>query len=135
MFWKKSHSKDPDSNQLFVSPEELRNSFRVTPSLSEPVDLTLDNKKVSLFDISSGGLRCENKGFSVGSLYSFHMFLPGIDRKILGKIEVREIIKMTQCRCRFRDLAPEFEDLIHRYNLNRQKEVLEKTKKRRDSQI
>lgn len=130
MFWKKSRNKGEDSKKLFISPEEIRESFRVVPSSNSPIELTLDNKCVSVLDISSGGLCCENSNFEIGNLCSFHFFLPGITRKISGKIEILEITEKNLCHCQFRGLAPEYENHIHRYTLNRQKEELENKKRR-----
>ncbi len=131
MFWKKSHNKSDTSKKLFESPEEIRGSFRVTPSSDEPVNLIMDNKSAAVLNISSGGLSCVNIDFKVGSLYSFYFFLPGITRKISGKLEIRQIVEGNRCRCRFHNLDPEFENHIHRYTLNRQKEELEESKKLR----
>ncbi|GJL80102.1 MAG: hypothetical protein NPINA01_30910 [Nitrospinaceae bacterium] len=130
MFWKKSTDKDKGSSKLFKNPEEIRGSFRVHPSAEAPIEMILDNKPVSVLNISSGGLCCVNDGFEVGGIYLFHFILPGIDKKVTGKIEIREITEKNHCRCKFQNLLPEYQDLIHRYTLNRQKEDLEKNKKR-----
>lgn len=130
MFWKKTRNKGEDSTKLFKSPEEIRDSYRVVPSPDTPIELTLDGKSVSVLNISSGGLYCENNNFEARSLYSFHLLLPGITRKISGKIEILEITEKNLCHCQFRGLDQEFENHIHRFTLNRQKEELENKKKR-----
>jgi PilZ domain-containing protein len=125
LFWKKSQTKSDTPKKLFESPEEIREHYRVVPSTDEPIDLTLNNKKVPLVDISSGGFCCKNSNFSLGKFYSFHLYLPEETRKISGKIQVLDITKKDLCRGQFSNLDPEFEDLINRYALNRQKEELE----------
>jgi c-di-GMP-binding flagellar brake protein YcgR len=130
LFWKKSHNKGNAPKKFFESPEEIREHFRVVPSSDEPIDMTLDNKKVSIIDISSGGFRCKNGNFSVGNFYSFHLYLPENTLKIYGKVQVLEITELNLCRCQFSSLDPKFENHINRYALNRQKEELQNKRKR-----
>ena len=131
LFWKKSHNKSDTPKVLFKSPEEIRQYYRVVPSSGEPVDLTLDNKHVSVIDISSGGFCCKNSDFRPGRFYSFHLYLPDNTLKIFGKVQILEITESNLCRGQFSNLDPEFENHINRYTLNRQKEELENRKKNR----
>lgn len=132
MFWKKSQTKNVTPKKLFVSPEERREYYRVGPAADEPIKLNMDNKIVPIIDISSGGLCCANNNFKTGSLYSFHLYLPDITRKIFGKLKILKITEEILCHCQFNNLDPELENLIQRYTLNRQKEELEYINKRRN---
>jgi c-di-GMP-binding flagellar brake protein YcgR len=131
LFWKKTPTKSDPPKILFESSEEIRQNYRVVPASDDPVELTLDNKSVSVIDISSGGFRCKNNKFIPGKFYSFVLFLPEDTQKICGKAQVLEITETNLCRGQFSNLNPEHENLIHRYTLNRQKEELENRNKQR----
>ncbi len=129
MFWKKSNKKDGNSNKLFSIPKELRGAFRVTPSPSAPLKATLDEKPILILNLSSGGLCCKEIDLDVGNIYSLEVFLPPENKKISVSVEILPNDEANHCRCRFLDLSLEFEDLIHLYVLNRQKEEQENYKK------
>ena len=129
MFWKKSNKKEGNPNKLFSIPSQGRSSFRVTPSLTAPLNATLDEKPILILNISSGGFCCKTNDVEVGNIYSTEVFLPPENQKISGSVEILEINGDNNCRCRFLDLSLDFENFIHRYVLNRQKEVPENHKK------
>lgn len=122
MFWKKSNKKNDSSAKLFSSPNDGRNSFRVTPALSEPLKATLNDKNISIINISSGGFQCGKNDLAVGNIYSVKFILPPDDNLVTGSVEILENNDLQQCRCRFLELKQDFVNLIHLYVLNRQKE-------------
>jgi hypothetical protein len=56
LFWKKTDRKE-SSKKLFLTPDEVRSSFRVVPSLDAPLKATLNETPILIINISSGGFR------------------------------------------------------------------------------
>ena len=127
MFWKRSNNLA--GTALFKEPEDNRKSYRVAPAAHAPLKATLEEKEVFVVNISSGGIYLDNDDLKNGHLYSIQLSLPDESEKISASIKILEIDGNNHCRCRFIDLAPKYEDQIHRYALKRQKEDLVKKKK------
>lgn len=121
MFWKKSNNIDDSSDKLFSMPKEGRGSFRVNPPLNAPLKAILNNKPISIINISSGGFQCKNNDLEVGRGYSIEIVLPPENTKISCSAEILENSDESNCRCRFLGLSLDFENQIHRYVLNLQK--------------
>jgi len=130
LFWKKILKKKDDRKKLFKAPEDVRKSFRVTPAADGPIKIFLDDKSVSMVNISSGGACFKNNNFKPGTLYPAQFLLPDEVEDICVTIEIISFDDDGLCRSRFHDLSPEHEDQIHQYVLNRQKEILAEEKKR-----
>ena len=129
MFWKKSNKKEGNSNKLFSFPSEARKGFRVTPSLKAPLQANLNKIPIIILNISSVGLCCKKNDLEAGKIFIAEVVLPPENKKISVSAEILENSEENNCRCRFLDLSPDFEDLIHLYVLNRQKEEQENHKK------
>lgn len=124
MFWKKSNNNS-DSIQLFSIPDEVRSAFRVTPSSNAPLKATLAKKPIEILNISSGGFCCKKTDIEIRKNYLAEIVLPPENKKISGEVKILGNDEENHCRCQFLDLARDFEDLIHLYVLNRQKEERE----------
>ena len=129
MFWKKSKNKNSNSNKLFSIPREVRSAFRVTPALNAPLKATLNKTPIIILNISSVGLCCKTNGLEEGKIYKAQIILPPENKIISVSTEILENSEENNCRCRFLDLSLDFEDAIHLYVLNRQKEEQEILKK------
>ena len=125
MFWKKSNKGDESSKILFSTPDEGRNSFRVTPPLNAPLKATLNEIPISIINISSGGFRFKKIDLEAEKFYLAEIELPLEANKISALVEILGNNEEEYFRCRFLDLAPDVEDLLHRYVLNRQKDEQE----------
>jgi c-di-GMP-binding flagellar brake protein YcgR len=125
LFWKKSNKGDESSKILLSTPDEWRNSFRVTPSLNTPLKATLNKVPISILNISSGGFRFKKIPLEAEKFYLAEIELPLEKHKISALVELLGDNEEKYYRCRFLDLAQEVEDRLHRYVLNRQKEEQE----------
>ncbi len=130
MFWKRILKTAEEPKKGFSVPEDIRKSFRVSPSAEAPIRITLDQKTVSVIDISSGGACFKNNNLKSGVFYPSKFLLPDEVDEISVNIEILKIDENNLCRSRFHDLNPEQEEMIHQYVLNRQKEILAEQKKR-----
>ena len=130
MFWKKKN--EPQKKSLIEqTADEVRGSFRVSPSSDEPIEFTFDKKMVSVSDLSAGGLSFKNDGFKVGTQEDAKLKLPGEETPMDITLEVIKIIEAKNiCCCEFLELSGEDEDAIYGYAMKRQKEELRAKKKR-----
>ena len=130
MFWKKKN--EPQKKSLIEqTADEVRGSFRVSPSSDEPIEFTFDKKMVSVSDLSAGGLSFKNDGFKVGTQEDVKLKLPGEETPMDITLEVIKIIEAKNiCCCEFLELSGEDEDAIYGYAMKRQKEELRAKKKR-----
>jgi len=110
-------------------PNEARKAFRVTPSPNAPLKATLNETSIEILNISSVGLCCKKNDLEVGKIYPAEIVLPSESKTISVSAEILENNEDNNCRCRFLDLSLDFENLIHLYVLNRQKEVQENKNK------
>ena len=96
MFWKKKSDK-PKS--LINSAPEVRGTFRVSPDPKDPVEFMLFGKKVSILDISIGGVSFYNDHFAEGKREKVKFFLPGDPTEILTTPEIVRIIEEKNICC------------------------------------
>jgi hypothetical protein len=125
LFWKKSNKKSESSGKMFSSPDEVRGSFRVTPSQNAPLKATLNETPISIINISSGGFGFKKIDLKSEKFYLAEIALPLEKHKISALVKILEDTKEGYCRCQFLDLSQDYEDLIHRYVLNMQKKEQE----------
>jgi hypothetical protein len=126
LFWKNSDKLNDDFQKLFSVPSEARDAFRVNPSPDLPLKATLNAKTVVIINISSGGFCCTKTDLEVGKNYLAEVVLPPEDKTISASVTILQNDHDHHCRCQFQDLDPEYEDSIHLYVLNRQKEEQDK---------
>lgn len=113
---------------MFANPDEVRDSFRIVPSRDNPLRATLNKKPIEILNISSGGFCCKKTDLEVGKEYFAEVILPPKNNMVSGLVKVLQNDDAHHCRCQFQDLPQVFEDDIHLYVLNRQKEEQKKNK-------
>jgi hypothetical protein len=119
LFWKKKNKKNPLG---FSAPKfGPRESFRVRPSLDEPLFIRINDKSESIFDISSGGLSFGNTGLSLHKTYTVTFDLPDDGLAIIAEVLIVRIKNDEICYAQFIGLSQKTEDRIHEYVLQRQK--------------
>ena len=127
MFLRKKNS----SPLIEYIDEERRRSFRIEPSLKEPIDLYVANHKYRVKDIGAGGVaiyrRRKIREFETEGKYSFRMNLPIIRETISGIIRIVNISDKAY-HCEFFDLNEGLRERIHLFVLERQKEELREKK-------
>jgi len=125
LFSKKTTDNNASPKKLFSTPDEVRSSFRVEPPLDTPLKATLNETPISIINISSGGFCFKKFDLEADKFYLAEIIIPLENRKISALVELLENNEEKFCRCKFVDLPQDFEDLLHRYVLNRQKEEQE----------
>lgn len=128
MFWKKKNKDKRESGHISNDPSDLRDSFRVKPSLADPVFLEIDGKFLQISNISSGGISFINDGFKVNDAYWVKFVLPYDDVEIKAELKVIRI-EENICHTQFFNIPVEMEDHIHDYVLYRQKEDIQSGKR------
>ncbi len=112
--------------------DDRRSFFRVTPSSREPVFASVGAGKYKVKDISAGGIgiyRYEGENLEAGKDYPLKVTLPLIDQEISGTLKIiRASDKVYHCI--FVDLEDQCTEELHRFVLERQKEMLREKKKK-----
>ncbi len=112
--------------------EERRRSFRIEPSLKEPIDLSIASNTYRVKDIGAGGIaiyrRSKVRELETEGKYLFKMNLPIINEIISGIIRIVHISDKVY-HCEFSDIDEELREKIHFFVLERQKEQLREKKK------
>ena len=117
MFWKKKEKIDV---QLDPRHSDNRAAYRIAPDDERPVVLSIDDENFNALNISGNGVAFRNDGFEVGKRCTAMVRLPSETRVFRVVLEV--VAKQGDlCRCRFRDIHEEAENLLHSYILDLQK--------------
>ena len=126
MFWKKKNKKPALG---FLAPKfGPRESFRVRPSLGDPLFININKKSESILDISSGGMSFNNVGLTLHKNYTAAFDLPDEGLPIIAEILIVRIKDEEVCYAQFVGLSQKTEDRIHEYVLQRQKENMQSGK-------
>lgn len=122
MFWKK---KKKAKIQLDSQFSDHRDAFRIAPDRSKPVIVTITGDSFNALNISGTGICFRSHKFSVGTTVAATVRLPSEDRIFPVTLEV--VAKQNDmCRCCFRKIHREAEDLLHAYILELQKAKIRK---------
>ncbi len=124
MFWKKKAKP-----KLFKVPDNRRDSFRVIPHPDRPAVITLLGKNFQATDISSGGISFRNPAADPESQFKVEITLPTSRSKLFAELKILKKKEDGLCHCIFVEPDPDFEDEIHYYVLERQKEEIREEKK------
>ncbi|MDY6825220.1 MAG: PilZ domain-containing protein [Thermodesulfobacteriota bacterium] len=133
MFWKKKRTREEAPQVLFShQTDDRRRAYRVTPSPEEPVILDFEGMEVAVADISAVGISLKNSLLEENTTYSAFLGLPGRGMMIECVIHVVDIDERGMAHCAFQKMDDEAVESIHRYVLERQKELLsaERNKKK-----
>lgn len=118
--FKKMEAPDPDLFELNTS--DRRNSYRVQPSIYEPVLFRLEDESIEVKNISAAGMSFKNNNYSKGELFIVNIDLPGLGPTVPATIQIIGIDKYNRCHCKFLRIDEPARERIHQYVLNRQKE-------------
>ena len=122
MFWKKQKKTNIQLDQQF---SDHRDAFRIAPDRAKPVIVTITGDSFHALNISGTGICFRSHKFPVGALVAATVRLPSEDRIFPVTLEV--VAKQNDmCRCCFRKIHREAEDLLHAYILELQKAKIRK---------
>lgn len=122
MFWKK---KSKSNIQLEQEYSDHRDAFRIAPDAAKPVIVTIKGDSFNALNISGTGICFRSHRFPEGTIIGATLRLPSEDRIFPITIEV--VSKQgDMCRCSFRKIHQESENLLHAYILELQKAKIRK---------
>ena len=117
MFWKK---KKTIEIALDAQHSDNRAAYRIAPDSDRPVLITINGENFNALNISGTGIAFRSQKFDTGSRSAAMIRLPD-DGKVFPV--VLEVVAKQEdlCRCCFRDIHQEAENLLHSYILELQK--------------
>lgn len=117
MFWKNKKTIDVT---LDARHNDNRAAYRIAPESERPVIITINDESYDALNISGTGIAFRSQKFETGSRAKAMIRLPREDRVFPVVLEV--VAKQKDlCRCSFRDIHQEAENLLHSYILELQK--------------
>ncbi|MCP4430190.1 MAG: PilZ domain-containing protein [Gammaproteobacteria bacterium] len=122
MFWKKKKKVDLEVDSRH---EDSRSAFRIAPDKSNPVILTIQGRSYHALNISGSGVCFRSNNFPVGTKCTAMVRLPSKDKIFPVNLEIVDL-QRDLCRCRFINIHPEAENLLHSYILELQKGKIRK---------
>ncbi len=122
MFWKKKKKVDLEVDSRH---EDSRSAFRIAPDKSNPVILTIQGSSYHALNISGSGACFRSNNFPVGTKCTAMVRLPSKDKIFPVNLEIVDL-QRDLCRCRFINIHPEAENLLHSYILELQKGKIRK---------
>ena len=119
MFWKKKKKKK-NNVEFDGDQNDYRSAFRIAPDKTRPVIITIAGNSFHALNISGTGICFRSHNFSVGMAIEATIRLPSEDKMFPVTIEI--VAKQNDmCRCSFRKIHQDSEDLLHAYVLEVQK--------------
>jgi len=117
LFWKKKKTIEVT---LDSRHSDNRAAYRIAPDSDRPVIVSIKQDNFKALNISGTGIAFRADQFEVGNRWSAKIRLPGEGRIFPVVLEV--VAKQADlCRCSFRDIHEEAENLLHSYILELQK--------------
>lgn len=117
MFWKKKTTIDV---ALEARHSDNRAAYRIAPDSERPVIVSVNDESFNALNVSGTGIAFRANDFEVGTRTSAMIRLPSEERVFPVVLEV--VAKQKDlCRCRFREIHEEAENLLHSYILELQK--------------
>ena len=117
MFWKSKKTVD-----VTLDPKhgDNRAAYRIAPDRSKPVIVTIMGNSFHALNISGTGIAFRSHNFPQGTRVAATVRLPSEDRLFPVVLEV--VAKQGDlCRCCFREIHEDAENLLHSYILDLQK--------------
>lgn len=112
-------------NEIIVKATKSgRTAYPVVPDPDDPIILQIDGQLMRVLDISASGFTLGAGIIADGRRYPFSMDLPTAGRSIGGYVDVLPADDEESLQCRFVNLLPEEQEVLHRYALVRQKEAI-----------
>ena len=122
MFWKK---KRPVTDKIIHESEDKRNTYRYEFKDGQGIQIEFLEKKVTVINISSGGMAFKNRGFKKYDFdfIKFKLSIPDFKGKstFFAGLRVLTISQKETCHCIFEHCSLDQHELIHRYVLEMQK--------------
>lgn len=127
MFWNKDKKKSKQNDAGFSIDFDLdqRQHYRVEPKKGEPVFFLVAGKRLSVVDVSAGGVAVRATGLKPGQKIKGILQLPH-STPVPLIVEVVKILGGNMIAFEIIKNRPEDEEVIHQYVLTRQKEELER---------
>ena len=117
MFWKK---KETIELELDSRHNDNRAAYRIAPDGERPVIISIDGEDFKALNISGSGVAFRSNRFDVGKRCTAMVRLPSETSVFPVVLEV--VAKQKDlCRCCFRDIHEDTENLLHTYILELQK--------------
>ena len=117
MFWKKKKTIEV---ALDSRHSDNRAAYRIAPDSDRPVIISIKDEDFSALNISGTGIAFRADRFEVGSRHAAKIRLP--DKGKVFPVILEVVAKQKDlCRCCFRDIHQEAENLLHSYILELQK--------------
>ncbi len=127
MFWKKSEAVDVT---LVSAHDDNRAAYRIAPDENRPVILSIEGEDYPVCNVSGTGVAFRAPGFDAGFKSRAMLRLPSEERVFSVVIEV--VAKQGElCRCCFREIHEDAENLLHSYILDLQKMKIRQRRKQR----
>ena len=97
-----------------------RSAYRIAPDRSKPVIVTIKGNSFKALNVSGTGVAFRSHNFAAGTRVAATVRLPSEDRMFPVILEV--VAKQGDlCRCCFREIHEDAENLLHSYILELQK--------------
>ena len=117
MFWRKKKSVDVSLDSRYA---DNRSAYRIAPDRAKPVIVTIMGNSFHAINISGTGVAFRSHNFPLGTRAHATIRLPSEDRIFPVVLEV--VAKQNDlCRCCFREIHEDAENLLHSYILELQK--------------
>jgi len=125
LFWKK---KKPATDTIIHDSKDQRQSYRYEFTDDKAIEITFLEKKVSLLNISAGGMAFKNQGFKQFDFdfIKFTLNIPNFtgDNTFFAGLRILKISPEGVCHCIFEQCSLDQHELIHKYVLEMQKNDL-----------
>jgi hypothetical protein len=117
LFWKRKKTIEV---ALDARHNDNRAAYRIAPDSERPVTISIDDESYNALNISGTGIAFRSEKIEVGSRCSAMIRLPSEERVFPVVLEV--VAKQDDlCRCSFREIHQQAENLLHSYILKLQK--------------
>lgn len=117
MFWKKKKTFDVE---LDSRHDDNRAAYRIAPERSRPVIISIMGNAFHALNISGTGVAFRSHNFPVGTQTAATIRLPSED--LIFPVVLEVVAKQRDlCRCSFREIHEDAENLLHSYILGLQK--------------
>ncbi len=117
MFWKKKATIDLS---LESRHQDHRSAYRIACAEEDPVIVVIDGESHRAVNISGNGIAFRANGFRAGQRKRAMIRLSSKERVFPVVLEV-VAIQQNLCRCCFREIHEDAENLLHSYILDLQK--------------
>ena len=117
MFWKKKKTFELELDSRY---SDNRSAYRIAPDRTKPVIISIKGNSFHALNVSGTGIAFRSHNFPEGTRTAATIRLPSEDRIFPVVLEI--VAKQGDlCRCCFREIHEDAENLLHSYILELQK--------------